>query len=332
MRSNPILAEVTRGGIVESRHRGIVAIMNPKGELVGEWGDSNMACFPRSAMKPFQAMSSLETGAFDAFQLTPRELALHCSSHSGEPAHVRLVDEWLKKIGLDEQALDCGCQTPFWVMHDWSRVKESPVPSPLCNNCSGKHAGFLTAAMHLTGNSQNYLSCEHVVQQNVMGLLAQLSAVPAGEFTIGIDGCSAPVYALPIRSFANALAKLASPAGLGEARTQAARQVIAAMRQYPWLVAGTGRLDTLLMQESEFTGIAKCGAEGFYGMALPEQELGIAIKIEDGADRAAGVVAIAVLHRLGILSDAALQRLHAVARPAIHNWQKKVVGEIRATL
>lgn len=332
MSANPVLAEVTRGGIVESRHRGIVAILNTRGELVAEWGDSNRACFPRSAMKPFQAMASLESGAFDAFQLTDRELALHCSSHSGEPAHVRLVGEWLRKLGLDEQALGCGCQTPLWVMHDWSRVKESPAPSPLYNNCSGKHAGFLTTAMHLTGSIQDYLSATHPVQQNVRKLLAEMSGIPEKELTPGIDGCSAPVYALPLRGFANALAQLAGPDSLQPIRIQAARQVISAMRRYPWLVAGSGRVDTLLMQEIEFTGIAKCGAEGFYALALPKQELGIAIKIEDGADRAAGVVAIAVLHRLGLLSDAAVQRLHPVSSPGIRNWQNTIVGEIRATL
>jgi len=330
--TNPVLAQVTRGGIPESNHRGMVAVVNAQGELVAEWGDSSAPCFPRSAMKPFQAMSSIESGAFDAFQLTDRQLALHCSSHNGEPAHVQLVSEWLELLGLQEQDLACGCQTPFWVMNDWSRVKESPLPSPLCNNCSGKHAGFLTAALHVTGSTENYLSPDHPVQQRVAQLLSEMSGYAQERFTVGMDGCSAPVYALPVKNFAAAMARLASPSGLSESREHAARAVVDSMRHYPWLVAGTGRVDTVLMQDEAFTGIAKCGAEGFYAMALPEQELGIAIKIEDGADRAASVVAIAVLKQLGIFDEVDLDRLNKVSNPAIKNWQRKVVGEIRACM
>lgn len=330
--SNPVLAEVTRGGIVESQHRGSVAVVDSDGKLLYSLGDIERLHFPRSAMKPFQALATLESGAADAFALTEAEIALHCSSHNGEPEHVERVSGWLKKIDLDESSLGCGCQVPFFIMHNLSRVKESPEPSALCNNCSGKHAGFLTAARHLQASLQDYLSPAHPVHQNIIRLLSEMSDFPVDKFTLGVDGCSAPVFALPIRQFALALARLANPAELSPPRARAARQVIAAMRKYPWLVAGTDRIDTLLMQEKAFTGIAKCGAEGYYAMALPDQGLGVAIKIDDGGDRAAGVVATAVLNHLAVGNGPWSDGFRRIAEPEIKNWKGTVVGHIRAVV
>ncbi len=324
-----LVIEVTRGDTVESVHRVSVAVADADGRLRLAHGDTGHLVYPRSALKPIQALATELAGGFAQFGLGAAEIALHCASHNGEARHIEGVGAWLARLGLDESALQCGPQTPMWAMRDMQRAHQAPPPSALANNCSGKHAGFLTAALHGGHDIADYVRPEHPVQRAVRALLARLSDTAEAAFITSTDGCSAPVHALPLHRFATALARLADPSGLDRDTADGARRVVAAMRAEPWLVAGTHRPDTLLMEEPEFTGIAKVGAEGVYGLALPDAGLGIAVKVEDGADRAAAVAACAVLAELEMLSEQALTRLSRVARPQIHNWAGLRIGEIR---
>jgi L-asparaginase II len=324
-----LIVETTRGAAVESTHRVSVAVVGTDGKLKLGLGNPQRLTFPRSAMKPIQALASIECGAFDAAGLGQEQIALHCASHSGETGHVERVEGWLEALGLDESALECGPQTPLWAMYNMQRAHEAPPPRPLANNCSGKHAGFLTAARQLGAPLEGYVALEHPVQRRIRALVARLTGIDEAAFVTSTDLCRAPVWAMPLDAFARAMAQLAVPSGLQEGQAEAATRVCAAMRAHPWLVAGTGREDTLLMQEPEFQGIAKCGAEGCYAMAIPEAGLGIAIKVEDGAARAAPVAAVEVLRSLGLLSVKAVERLQVIARPQIRNWSREVIGEIR---
>jgi len=330
MSANPVLVNVYRGEKIESMHRGAVAVVDAKGELKASWGDVEALVYVRSAMKPFQAMTMVMSGAVEHFKLTDEHIALHCASHNGEQGHTSRVGGWLDQIGLSESDLECGPQTPYWAMHDMQRAFEAPKPSPICNNCSGKHTGFLTTARQLGAKTSGYIHHEHPVQQKVRQLLSTMTDVDEQQFIRGSDGCSAPVYALPLKSWALGFARLADPSNLPDAEASAARRIVAAMRAHPWLVAGSKRVDTQLMQDPAFNGIAKVGAEAVYGMALPDCGLGVVVKIDDGAERAAGVAAAAVLHKMGLLGDADLERLQAVARPIISNWAGVDIGVIEA--
>ncbi len=327
--ANPILVEVTRGSLVESRHRGAIAVVNAEGQLVASWGDIDMITFPRSSLKPFQAMALVETGALDAFALGTEELALACASHNGEPGHVERVAAWLEKLGLGADDLECGSHLPIYLFLNPKLPPQALTLTNLHNNCSGKHAGFLTTALHLGAEIKGYVSPSHPVQRRVAKVVADLAGLSVDEMAVSIDGCSAPSFGLPLRSFAYALARLGNPTALAPERAKAARRIVEAMRMHPWLVAGTDRSNTTLMEDPDFPGIAKSGAEGFFAIALPEHRLGIAIKIDDGAGRASTVAAIAVLEHLGLLSTEALQRLDDLIHVSLKNDAGFEIGAIR---
>jgi len=327
---NPVLVETTRGKIVESRHRGAIAVVRSNGQLLASWGDIDNPIYSRSSMKPFQTLATLETDAFTAFDLGSKEVALHAASHSGEAGHIEVISQWLEKIGLQESDLQCGVQTPYWVMLNWARAFEADKPRQLFNNCSGKHAGFLTAVQHKREDVSNYLSLQHPTQISIRRLLSEMTEFDESLMTASTDLCRAPVYAIPLRNFAHGLAKIANPEQLSSKRADATQLLMNSMLEHPWLVAGTDRADTLLMQDESFIGFAKCGAEGFYAMAFPEHDIGVAIKIDDGADRAASVAAVAVLKKLGVLSEQDVTRLENVGNPILRTWEGIELGMIKA--
>ncbi|MBL4894101.1 MAG: asparaginase [Emcibacter sp.] len=329
IKDNPVLVDVTRGPLVESRHRGAVAVVSDRGDLVLGVGDIQRLIYPRSAVKPFQAMVAVESGAFEAFGLGDSELALHCSSHNGEERHGTQVEDWLKKIGLGVQDLECGSHLPFWISKNPGFHAAFSGACPVYNNCSGKHTGFLTTARHLGGETAGYIDPAHPVQQATIKLIADMTGFAAEDMPVGMDACRAPVFGVPMERFAYGLARLGSQKGLNDDRAEAAFRVCRAMRAFPWNVAGTGRPETLLMEDKAFTGIAKCGAEGVYALTLPEQGLGVVVKVDDGSDRAAHVIAMAVLKYLGVLEGEALTRLGGLAETPVQNWAGRDVGVIR---
>ncbi len=324
--ANPVLVEVTRGTAVESRHRGAVAVLDAGGNIVHAWGDIARPIYPRSSIKALQALALLESGDAEAYGVSDSELALACASHNGEPRHVEIVESWLARLGLGVDDLACGPQPPRGPKGD-SDVK----PTRLHNNCSGKHAGMLCLARHLGAPTKGYESPDHPVQQLIRTILSEMTGADhAAAAAVGIDGCGVPTYAAPLAGFARAFARLASPDGLPPARAAAVQRLRKAVAAEPFLVAGTARCCTAIMEVTGAAAFVRGGAEGLYVAALPGLGLGLALKIDDGAGRAAEVALIALLRYLGVLDEAGRRRLEPFAEPEITNWVGLATGNIRA--
>lgn len=326
--SDPILVEVLRGSLVESRHRGAVAVVDAAGGTVFAAGDVTRSIFPRSAVKPLQALPLVESGAAEQFRLSDEELALCCASHSGEPGHVRGVERILTKAGFDVAALACGTHWPASQSAAMALAKTG-APSALHNNCSGKHAGFLCVARAMAVDHQGYWRPEHPVQIRVRAVLEDLAEVKLPPERCAVDGCSVPTWALPLHNLALAFAKFGSGRGLNVERGAAAARLLAACVSEPWSVAGSGRFCTEIMQLLGAQALVKTGAEGVLCGALPALGLGIAVKCDDGAGRAAEVLLAAMLMRLLTLDDRQRSALAAFAQPKLRNWNGVEVGELR---
>ena len=298
MNANPVLVEVTRGEMVESRHRGAVALAHSNGQTISGIGDVARLIYPRSALKPLQALHLIESGAAAAYQLGEREIALACASHNGEEPHVAAVVQWLKRLGLDESALECGAHPPRRSFDREALLSQGKKPGPAHNNCSGKHCGFLTAALHGEYPPQAYIAREHPVQQAVMTLIGELAGISLQEVPHGIDGCGIPVAGIPLDHLAMAFARFASGDGLSGGRASAARQVYDAMVNEPFMVAGTKRWCTNAIEAGRGAFIVKTGAEGVYCAAIPEAGIGVALKIDDGAHRASECAMGAALSKI----------------------------------
>lgn len=315
---NPLAVDLVRGPRVESTHLVHVVVTDTAGAVVRAWGDADRVTHPRSAVKPLQALPLVESGAADAFGCTPAELALACASHNGEDGHVDAVEAWLERLGLSATDLECGVQPNL--------ARADGRETAAANNCSGKHAGFLTLARHLGVDPRGYIRADHAVQQLVTAALAETTATRLDPAASGTDGCGIPIHPVPLRALALAATRFGQPPPEwpGE-RIAAATRLGDAMTAHPWLVAGTGRLCTDLMADA--TGervLAKTGAEGVYFAALPSRGLGIALKAEDGTTRAAE---IALGHVLASIEGVDRTAVFAPRR-TLTNW----VGTPVATL
>jgi len=328
--SNPVLVEALRGGLVESRHRGAVAVTDADGASVFTVGDVATPIFPRSAVKPLQALPLVESGAADRYAFTAAELTLACASHGGEPAHVEGVARMLAKAGLDVSALACGAHWPSAQAAAFALARTA-LPSALHNNCSGKHAGFLCAACAMGIDHAGYWRPEHAVQLEVRAVLEDLSGAVLSQDRCAIDGCSVPTWAMPLENLSHAFAKFGSGHGLAPARARAAKRLREACAQEPWYLAGTGRFCTEVMRLLGTRVLVKTGAEGVFCGALPVQGLGIAIKCDDGAGRAAEAIMAALLARFLPLADQERTALTRFTRPTLRNWNGIEVGSLRVT-
>jgi len=331
MPENPILAEVLRGGRVESAHRGAVAVVDADGARVLALGDIERAVYPRSAVKALQALPLIETGAVDHFGLTDAELALACASHGGEPAHVEAVARMLARAGLDEGALQCGTHWPSHLPSAYALAREGQAASALHNNCSGKHAGMLCLACALEVDHRGYVKEAHPVQRLVTAALEDLYGVALAPNTSAVDGCSIPTWPVPVDKLAHGLARFATGHGLAPQRARAAARLRKACAAEPFYVAGTGRFCTTAMQRFGERAFVKTGAEGVFCAALPEQGLGIAVKCDDGAGRAAEAITAALIARLLPWGDADRAFLDRYAQPVLRNWNGIEVGMLRVT-
>jgi L-asparaginase II len=327
---NPVLVEVTRGGIVESAHRGAIAVCDAAGKVVAAWGDVAKAVFPRSAFKSLQALPLVETGAADAFKVTDEHLALACASHSGEPMHVERVEAWLGRIDCREGDLACGPHLPFHEPTAHAMLRAGERPCKVHNNCSGKHTGFLTVARHLKIATQGYERPDHPVQMLAREAIASLCGIDANRMTVGIDGCAAPNYAIPLTHLAQGMARLGDTAKLDATRAQAAKRIVAAWKAHPLLVSGTGRACADLIEGARGRAVVKTGAEAVFMAVLPDQGLGVALKIDDGGTRAAETTMAKILTLLDV-ADEALPQIAKHLNPPIKNWRGDVVGERRTT-
>ncbi len=317
------MVETWRGTLPESRHRGHAVICDASGGIVAAWGDPDAVIFPRSSCKMLQALPLVESGAADG--LSAEQLALACASHNGAEMHVSRVARWLAEMGLAESDLRCGTQVPDDAPERHRLRAAGEAPCQLHNNCSGKHAGFLALNRHLGGGSE-YGAIDHPVQTAVRAAFEEMTGAASPGW--GIDGCSAPNFATTVHGLAFAMARMADPRGLGRAREDAARRLVAAMVAHPELVAGEGRACTELMEAMGGAVAVKTGAEAVFVAILPARGLGVALKIEDGATRASECAIAALLVRLGAAEadDPAVARR---LRPPILSRRGFLAGDIR---
>jgi L-asparaginase II len=323
--TNPVLVEVTRGERVESAHRGAIAVCDADGALRLALGDIDTPIYPRSSLKPIQAIPLIETGAASTFLLGPEEIALACASHSGEPQHTTRVAAWQDKIGCSVVDLACGPHRPIHDATANAMIVRGESWTPLHNNCSGKHTGFMTVARALHVPVAGYELPDHPVQRRIETTLAAMAAVP-GPLPYAIDGCTVPNFAIPLKSLARAMAQIANPKNLFPERAEASRQIFSAMTRFPELVAGTGRTCTALMKQN--TAIAvKTGAEGVFIAIMPALGMGAAVKIDDGAGRAAETAIAGLLIGLGATPDEGAAR--ALADAPVLDTRGRPVGHRR---
>ena len=296
--ANPVLIEVTRGALVESWHRGSVAVAAPSGALALALGDVASPVYPRSAIKALQAVPLIETGAADRFGFGSAEIALACGSHAGTERHASLTASMLQRAGLTPSALHCGPHAPLGASAANALIAGGEAPTQLHNNCSGKHAGMLATAVHLGEPFANYWQPGHDVQKRIHCALEEVSGAELGAEVCGTDGCSVPNWAMPLSVLARTFARLATGEGLIAKRRQALDRILQACWEYPELVAGRGRADTVVMRALPGQVFMKTGAEGVYCGAFPGLGLGFALKIDDGGKRASAGAAIALVERL----------------------------------
>ena len=327
--SAPVVVEVTRGTMTESRHRVGYAVVDRSGSVVAGAGDLERTIYARSAIKPLQALALVETGAADDFNLGEREIALACASHSGEKEHVAAVKAWLGRIGCNEDDLECGAHAPSNDGAAAALIKSGASPSPAHNNCSGKHTGFLAVARHLGHDTKGYIRYEHPVQQRVLGILEQMSGCDLGAAPRGIDGCGIPVIGIPLGNVAFAMAQFASPGDQPDSRQAACRRIAAAMIAHPFYVAGSDRFDTVVIEAAGGSAVTKVGAEGVHCAALLDDGIGIAVKAEDGTKRAAEVVMAHLLARFDILDQNSPGGLDAWLAPVLKNHAGTEIGKIQ---
>jgi len=324
------IAEVWRGTLGESVHLGAAAVANAAGEVVYGWGDTGIVTFPRSSLKPIQAIALVETGAADAFGLTPEDLALACASHQGEPIHTRRVAAWLDRLGLPESALACGPDYPSHQGTVADLLRAGVVPSRIYHNCSGKHCGYLTVARHMGWPVESYRDPSHPTQRLYLDNFSDLLDGDAHALPLGVDGCTLPAPALSMADMARSMARYAAAGARSDKRGQAIRRLQEAMRAHPALVAGTGQPNVRLTEATHGRIIMKGGAEGYVVAFIPDQGLGIALKVADGNSRARMVALLAVLRELKLLDDGEAAALADIAETRILNSIGTEVGHICA--
>jgi len=325
---NPVLVEVTRGSVVESRHRGAFAIVRADGTLAAQAGDVSSPVFPRSAIKAFQALPLIVSGAADATGFTPPELALACASHGGEPEHAARAKAMLDKAGLSEADLECGAHWPMWAKAGLELGRSGEKPTALHNNCSGKHAGMLALVQHLGAPTEGYVDRDHPVQTAVRKAMSDICDYDLDNADWGIDGCSVPTWAVPLQNLAHGFARFCSGATLEAATAQAAKRIISAATGHPYLVAGTKRFCTGLMRRVPRVFV-KTGAEGVFCGGVPHLGLGLALKCDDGGTRAAECVMAHLLECLDGFDDGERKVFHEFGYRPVRNRKALHVGDIR---
>jgi L-asparaginase II len=335
--SNPVLVEALRGGAVESFHRGALAIVDAGGAVHTALGDIDRPVFPRSAVKALQALPLVASGAAERFGLGDEALALACASHGGEPAHTAVAAGVLQALGLDEGALECGAHWPSFEGASRTLARSGGQPGALHNNCSGKHSGFVCLGCLMAGAAgrepaefvRGYVTPQHPVMREVSAALQAATGTDLARAPMGTDGCSIPTFGIPLRALALGFARLATGQGLSADRARAAQRLRRAVARAPFMVAGSGRFDTQVMQHFGERVFCKVGAEGVYCAALPALGLGVAVKMDDGnTARAVEVVMARVIEALVQRDDADAAALQSRVRVRLVNWNGIEVGQL----
>ncbi|HEX6707010.1 MAG TPA: asparaginase [Albitalea sp.] len=339
---NPVLVEAWRGDAIESEHTGSIAVLDAGGAVLLALGDIDRPVFPRSAVKALQALPLVESGAAERLALSDEELALACASHNGEPLHVRTALSMLAKAGADVDMLECGAHWPYHEPSVRAMAARGETPTPLNNNCSGKHAGFVCLACALMGWNdggvdlrryvKGYVKPDHPVMREVSEALHASTGFDLSRAPRGTDGCSIPTYGIPLRQLALAFARFGTGVGLREGHARAARRLREAVAKAPFMVGGSDRMDSAVMQRLGERVFCKVGAEGMYCAALPQRGLGVAIKISDGNNaRAAEVVMAAAIESLVTLSAEEAEFMDGFSAVRLKNWNGIEVGALRAS-
>lgn len=317
------LVEVWRGNLLECVHQGHAVVCDDTGQIIDVWGDPSAVIYPRSSSKMIQALPLLESGA--GAHLSTEQLALSCASHQGAAIHTERVGAWLKDLGLTDDDFRCGPEMPREQEARYGLIRAYQEPCQIHNNCSGKHAGFLTLTKHLKAGP-DYELIDHPVQQACKAAFEEVTQETSPMY--GIDGCSAPNHACTVHGLARAMAFFASAQDRSDTRSTAAVKLVQAMATFPELVAGENRACTDLMRAMDHKVAIKTGAEGVFIAIIPEKRIGVAVKITDGATRASEAAICAILVKLGVLDPhhpATIARM----RPDVKNWRGTVTGHIR---
>lgn len=299
------LVTLTRGSIIESMHRGYIAVVDADARVIWSAGDPRHVTYYRSSAKPIQVLPVVASGACDRFGITQRELAVMVGSHHAQSCHVEAVRSILDKIGLDESSLECGIHRPTDSKQAERLAKEGLPVTPIYNNCSGKHAGMLAYALHMGYPVENYVDALHPVQVDMHAAVAEMCGLKPEEVAVGVDGCGVAVFGMPVANMAYAYARLSEPDAMPERFREAGIRVRAAMTDYPVMVGGDKDFSTRLMQARPGEIVAKGGAEGLLCFAMLGRGIGTCVKIEDGNARALPVAVAEVLHQLGLVKASA---------------------------
>jgi len=332
------VVEVTRGDIVESIHFGGFIVVDTNKKIYASSGAHDLVSYPRSSMKPFQALPFIESGGDKKYAFTDEEIAIMCASHAGTDQHVSVLKGMHEKIGITEDDLGCGVHWPSDAKTRHAMRAAGETPTPFRHNCSGKHTGMLAYASLLNVDLGSYLDPNHPVQVRIRETLAEMIGMDPDALPLGVDGCTAPVYGIPMQNMAEAVARLADPKDLDQTRSAACKKITAAMMSYPMMVAGPGKFDTELMTVAKGKVFSKGGAEGYQVIGVmpgviksDSPGLGIAIKIADGDThgRARAYVTLLILNALGVLDENYLEQLKFKEKALVKNWRGIEVGEIR---
>ena len=332
MDANPILAETVRGNWVENRHRGAFAIVDAKGKIIASAGDIERPVFPRSAIKSMQALAIFAREAEGKFHHTDEELALACASHHGEDVHVATAKGLLSRIGLSAADLECGSHAPTNSAARVALRASGGEPSPLHNNCSGKHSGMLSVALAMGVPTKGYVGREHEVQRAVRAAVEVVIGDPLSEDRCGTDGCSIPTFAAPLRAFAFGFARMATGQGIAPELASASRRLFDAATSHPLLVAGTGHADTLIMEAFGGRVMQKVGAEGVQCGAIRDKGWGYALKCDDGNIPASQAMLAGLLLRYAEPDEGQRAVLERFREQTIRSVRGADVGVLRAAL
>jgi L-asparaginase II len=327
-----LLTEVTRGPEVESRHFGHAVVVDTAGNVLFAAGDPEHPTFPRSSLKPLQALAGIARGTADAFSYSAAEIAVTCASHAAEPRHRAAVARILEGIGAGEVDLRCG---PHSVSHLPTRdelIREGRAPTPIFSNCSGKHAGMLALARVLGAPLRGYWEGDHPVQREVQRILAAACDTDLASLQWGLDGCGVPTYLMPLRELALGFARMADPRGLADTDAAAAERITSAMNAEPEMVRGEGGFDSVLMRALPGVLLSKGGAEGCQAIGLLGRGIGIAVKAEDGSARPLAPVTLALLRRFDALPRTPPEALEPLLRPVVENTRREPAGEVRSLI
>ena len=327
------MIECTRGGSVEAHHVVDVALVDPDGVLVESWGAVDGVVYPRSAIKPIQVLPLFETGVADAIQTADAEIAVACASHSGQHEHVNTVRTWLARCDLGEDDLECGAHLPWHEQSAHALLREGRPPGQIHNMCSGKHTAFLVTAATLGEPTDGYVKRDHPVQRRVSAAIADMLGWDLTKSPWALDGCNIPTVGVPLYALARGAARVADPSSIADsARRSAITRVRAAVAAEPFMLGGDGRVCTAIVRSAGDTVLVKISAEGVFFAALPTLGLGLALKVRDGAFRAADVAIASLLDRLELLDDRQADELSTYLATPLKNWRGFEVGVIRAVL